>query len=139
MNRAQDETGQVTSFVVILVVAMLLCGGLVFDGGRLLADRRQLRDVASGAARAGAQALSVDTLRAEGRTAVDPAAGVAAAQDYLAASGRSGEVQVNEDTVTVTVTEDTDMVILRLAGVASREVTGRGTARLVRGVSTGDE
>lgn len=138
MRRVREESGQVTTFVVILVAAMLLCGGLVFDGGRLLASRRQLHDVASGAARAGAQALSVDTLRSEGSTAVDITAGIAAAEDYLAASGRTGEVDVTGGLVSVTVTEDLDMVILQLAGVSSRQITGHGTAELVRGVSTGE-
>ena len=138
MRRWHDEAGQVTGFVVILVLVMLLAGGLVFDGGRLLAERRELRDLANGAARAGAQALSLDALRTDGATAVDPDAGVLSARDYLAAAGRTGEIQVVGDTVTVTIRSSTDMVILRLAGVASREVVGRGSARLVRGVSRAD-
>lgn len=138
MRRWRDDAGQVTGFVVILVLAMLLAGGLVFDGGRLLAERRELHDLANGAARAGAQAMSLDALRADGATAVDPDTGVLSAREFLAASGRTGEIQVVGDTVTVTVRASTELVILRLAGVASREVVGRGSARLVRGVSRAD-
>lgn len=138
MRRWRDDAGQVTGFVVILVLAMLLAGGLVFDGGRLLAERRELHDLANGAARAGAQAMSLDALRADGATAVDPDAGVLSAREFLAASGRTGEIQVVGDTVTVTVRASTELVILRLAGVASREVVGWGSARLVRGVSRAD-
>ena len=34
------ERGQVTAFVVVMVAALLLCVGLVADGGLLLAAKR---------------------------------------------------------------------------------------------------
>ncbi|CAA9263965.1 MAG: hypothetical protein AVDCRST_MAG50-3048 [uncultured Acidimicrobiales bacterium] len=133
----ENERGQVTSFVVILVLVLLLGTGLVLDGGRLLADRRELRDAASSAARAGAQAVSIESLRAGAPTAVSPAAGVSGAEAHLRTIGHggSGVVTVNGATVDVVVTGQTQLGILGLFGLGTRTVVGRGSARLVRGVS----
>ena len=66
MSRMSDERGSITAFFAVLSVALILCAGLVLDGGRLLAERRTLSDLAAGAARAGAQAISIDALRSSG-------------------------------------------------------------------------
>lgn len=134
-GRARRQDGQVTAFVVIMVVTLLLCAGLVIDGGRILAARRQAADVAAGAARAGAQAVSLDELRATNRQVLDPARAEAAASAYLAQAGRAGTVSVAADTVTVRVKITTPMVILGIAGLVDRTVTGTESARTVRGVS----
>ena len=138
MSRFRSEHGQVTAVVTILVLALLASAGLVLDGGRLLAERRELRDLANGAARAGAQAVSLDDLRGTGEVVIDPAAAEAAASAFLAASGERGEVVVDGDAVRVVVRGDTDLLLLRLVGADRREVIGRGEARLARGVSEED-
>jgi len=130
----REETGQVTPFVVLMTVALLLCAGLVVDGGRILAARRQATDIAAGAARAGAQAVSIDELRSTNAQRLDPGRARAAAGEYLAQVGRTGEVDVAGDTVTVRVRVATPMVILGIAGIGQKTVTGTGEARSVRGV-----
>lgn len=134
MKTRRSEAGQVTPFVAIVFLALLLCAGLVVDGGRILTARRQAADVAAGAARAGAQAVSIEDLRASNAQRLDVEGARAAALDYLAQTGRTGEVEVAGDTVTVRVRLSTSMVILGLAGMADKTVTGTGTARTVRGV-----
>jgi Flp pilus assembly protein TadG len=138
MSRWHDERGSITAFFAVLTVALILCAGLVLDGGRLLAERRSLSDLAAGAARAGAQAISIDDLRASGASTLDPAAATEAARAYLAGEGETGTVLVHGDTVTVTVSHETSMVLLDLAGVGPRQVTATESARTVRGVETGD-
>lgn len=138
MKRRADD-GQVTPFVVLLTVALLLCAGLVVDGGRILTARREAADVAGGAARAGAQAVSVDELRASGRQVLDPGQARAEAEAYLAQAGRTGDVEVSGDTVRVTVRETTSMVILGIAGLVDRTVSGTGVARTVRGVRSAEQ
>lgn len=133
--RLRNEQGQVTAFVAILVVALLAAAGLVLDGGRLLAERRELRDLANGAARAGAQALSIDVLRGSAGSVIDPAAAEAAAGEYLAAAGETGEITVEGEVVRVVVRADVELLLLQVVGVDGREVTGTGEARLARGVS----
>lgn len=134
----RHEDGQVTAFVVIMVIVLILGTGLVLDGGRLLADRRELRDAANSSARAGAQAVSIESVRAGAATALDPVAGAAAAHAHLRAIGHggSGVVTVSGTTVDVVVTEQTSLGILSLFGLSSRTVVGRGRARTVRGVGS---
>jgi Flp pilus assembly protein TadG len=134
VTRRHDERGSITAFVAVLTVALVLCAGLVLDGGRLLAERRRISDIADGAARAGAQAIDLDTLRAAGANIVDPVAATDAARAYLDGEGADGEVIVRGDTVIVTVTGTTPMLILSLAGVNPRHVSATESARIVRGV-----
>ena len=88
----RDETGTITAFVTIMTVALMFVAGLVFDGGMTLASRREAANVAEGAARAGAQALDVDVLRATGAVKLDPVEAKRRAESYLAAAGRDGRV-----------------------------------------------
>lgn len=133
-----SEEGSVTVFVVGLTLALLMVAGLVHDGGRVLAARRQAHDLADNAARAAAQAVDIDAMRSGAPVALDPLAAQAAAEDYLAITGHLGEVVVTEDMVEVTVTITTPMVLLQMVGIAERTVTASGEARLVRGI-TGPE
>lgn len=134
----RDDAGQVTPLVVVMAVALLLCAGLVVDGGRVFAARREASDVAGQAARAGAQAVSVDRLRGDNASALEPGRARAAAASFLAAAGHGGVVSVRGDAVTVTVEITTPLAILGLGGMAERTVTGTETARSVRGVSRGE-
>lgn len=121
--------------VVLLTAAMIMCAGLVVDGGRVFAANRRAHDDAAGAARAGAQALSLSDLRATGTLSLDPEGATTAALGYLKAAGVSGAVAVAGDEVTVTVSVTTRMLILGIGGIGSRTVTARETARAVHGVS----
>jgi Flp pilus assembly protein TadG len=138
MARWRSEEGSVTVFVVGLTLALMMVAGLVYDGGRILAARRQAHDLADNAARAAAQAVDLDALRSGTPVALDPLDAQVAAEDYLATTGHTGEVAVTADAVEVTVTITTPMVLLQLAGIAERTVTASGEARLVRGI-TGPE
>ena len=126
MRRARGERGTVTAFVVGLTLACLLAAGLALDGGRIVAARLQVEDVAANAARAGAQ--QVVGLRA-GDPSLDPTRAEAAARRVLAAAGATGSVEVSGRSITVTATSSQSMVLLRLAGVASRTVSATATAR----------
>lgn len=137
MTRWADERGSVTAFFTVMTMSLILCAGLVLDGGRMLADRRALSDLAGSAARAGAQAVSLDELRTTGRSALDRAGAIAAAQAYLSAEGHTGTIDVAGDVITVTLTGTTSMVILGLVGLGDRTLTVTESARTVRGVSGG--
>jgi hypothetical protein len=138
--RGRGESGQVTPFVTVLTLALLLCAGLVVDGGRVLAARRQAADLAASAARAGAQAVSIDELRTTNRQLLDPAEATEAAQHYLDVAGHpDGDVSVSGDSVEVRVRLTTPLVILRLVGLGERTVTGSGRARSVRGNEEADQ
>jgi Flp pilus assembly protein TadG len=122
----------VTLFVVILMPALMIgCAGLAYDGGGIVAARRQAINDAEQAARAGAQGVATEEVRAGGAQDLDPARAEAAAREYLDRIGRSGSVEVAGDAVRVTVTITRPMVILPLGAVT---VSGVAEARSVRGV-----
>src|SRR3954447_14244158 len=103
MSRRRDERGQVTAMWAILALALLVLGGLVYDGGQILTARREANNLARQAARAGAQQLDENTVRA-GHPTLDPVSADAAARDYLARRGVAPAiVTVTGSTVTVTV------------------------------------
>lgn len=131
----REQDGSITVFVVGLTLALLMVAGLVYDGGRILAARRQAHDLADNAARAAAQAVDLDALRSGAPLTLDPLDAQVAAEGYLATTGHDGEVVVTSDHVEVTVTVSTPMVLLQLTGIEERTVTARGEARIVRGIT----
>jgi Flp pilus assembly protein TadG len=132
----RDERGIITAFVATFVVVFIAVAGLVADGGRVLAARRQASDEAEAAARAGAQALDEDALRA-GSFGLDESAAKARALEYLAATGHRGEVEVVGDRVRVEVSFERELAILRIVGVGPVTVSEEGEARSARGPLTG--
>jgi hypothetical protein len=99
-----------------------------------LASRREAANVAEGAARAGAQALDVDVLRATGTVHLDSREAKRRAESYLAAAGRAGRVDISGDAVNVTVTITRRLAILGIAGLRTSTVTASGHARPVEGI-----
>ncbi len=126
-----DERGVVTIFVVTMTTAMILVVGLVLDGGYTLAARRQALDEADGAARAAAQAVAPSARG--GQVVLDAKQAQAAANAFLAPTGHAGDATVQGDSVTVKVSFRHQMLILGIGHLLSVQVTGRGTARAVRG------
>ena len=139
-HREASQDGQVVVFVVIIASALLLLAGLVIDGGYLLAAKPRAEAEADAAARAGVQALEVDTYRRGGPFTLDPDDARQAAQDYLTHTGHSGMVEVLDDrTVQVRVTFDQPLAILSLGGLRQVTVSGLGRARAVTGVDDQEE
>ena len=122
-----------------MATALIMLGGLAYDGAQILNARRQASTLALEAARAGAQAISTDTIyRNAGSVIVDPAqAGIAASQ--FLDQHAEWSISVSGDTVSTTVWLNQPLQVLSLLGIDSRRVTGTATARAVRGISTGDD
>jgi len=132
----RDDEGSITAFTVVITVALLLCAGLVFDGGRILAARRQAGGIAMAAARRGAQELDVDgaavtvddaNARTEAEAFVDRAA---LASNDTVAFRRASTVP---DAVTVEVRISQPTFLLGLVGIHSSVVKAIRTARPVSG------
>lgn len=132
---AARDGGQITVFVVVMTVALILVAGLVLDGGLTLAARERAVDEAQQAARAGAQAINLATYRQNGTLVLDPAQAVADARSYLAATGYQGSVQVTGNVVTVEVTVTQQMQILDAAGLGSITVHATASAIPERGIT----
>jgi hypothetical protein len=130
-RRCHDDHGSVTAFIVVMTVTLVLCAGLVFDGGRMVAARVAAADQAENAARVAAQQTSDSRNGVD--VALDPDAAWRAGGDYLAAHGVSGSVRVAGATVTVTVTSTTRMTMLSVIGVPARTITVARSAEAVTG------
>lgn len=129
--RARSDDGSATVFLVVLVPVLLLCAGLVLDGGSALAGRARSMGEAAEAARAGADAMAVSQYRTTGLSTLDRQRAEAAVQRFLAASGDDFHVTVQEDLVTVSVTHREQTQLLNLAGIGELAVTSTATAQPV--------
>lgn len=135
MSRLHDQRGSVTAMWAILALALLVLGGLVYDGGRVLTARREANNLARQAARAGAQQLDEDSIRV-GNPTLESTAAEAAAREYLARREVTPlAVEVLDSTVTVTVELVQPTPLLALVGIDERTVTSTASARSARGVS----
>ncbi|MEX2290820.1 MAG: pilus assembly protein TadG-related protein [Mycobacteriales bacterium] len=128
------DAGNASIILVLITPALFAVAGLVVDGGRAINARQRAADQAEQAARAAADALDVDAVRAGAALVLDPLAARAAAERYLAASGATGSVALRQGTVSVTVTGTTSTVFFAVIGINQINVTGTATARPARGI-----
>jgi len=131
---AAGDGGQITAFVVVMAVALILLAGLVLDGGLTLAARERAIGLAQEAARAGAQGINLAVYRQSGNLVLSASLAVADAQRYLASTGSQGTVQVTGNLVTVTVTITQRMQILDAAGLSAVTVHASASATPDRGI-----
>jgi Flp pilus assembly protein TadG len=124
----RDERGVVSTFLAVIALAMLMAAGLAIDGGRKVNALLEASHLADNAARAGAQAVDLDTLRTTGDLRLLPDQATARVDQYLASIGRTGNVTVVGDTVTVTVSLTVDPVLLPMGPIT---VTATETAAAI--------
>lgn len=136
-KKLRDERGSITTFWLVLIPGLVAAIGLTFDGGQILAARREALDQAQNAAVAGTQGLD-ETATRQGNTSLDPALVSVEVNGYLGLVGATGTHSSTPETVTVTVTRTVDMHMLSIIGINERTVSGTATARVVRGVEGPD-
>ena len=112
MTPQRRQRGSVTIFIAVLAVSFVVVAGLAVDGGRKLGALSHARQLADNAARAGAQQLDEPTYRQTGHVTLNPTAARRAALNYLATTGNTGTVTVNDARITVTVQLDVTTRIL---------------------------
>lgn len=134
LARGRSDAGNASIVLVLITPALFGVAGLVVDGGRAINARQLAASQAEQAARAAADAVDVDAVRAGTGLVIDPLAAGAAAQRYLTAAGASGAVEVGMGTVTVTVSATTRTAFFAVIGVDQISVTAEATARPARGV-----
>ena len=137
LNRVavQDrERGSISLYFAIITVAALAMAGLVIDGGAALATRERAADVATQAARAGANALQPASQRGEPSALIaDPAAATIAANRVLRTAGATGRVVVDGDRVTVSAHLPRHTVILSAVGLTDISQSATATATVQYG------
>jgi len=132
-HRAARDEGRIALLVIVLTLAVLAMIGLSVDGGGKIRALQRADNLASEAARAAGQAIQAPQAIQGGDKIVDPAAAVAAAQNYLSAAGVTGTVAIAADRkhITVTVTIVYTTVFLGLIGIDTLAATRQATAVLV--------
>ena len=78
-GRARGEWGSVTVFTAVFAIAVIFLLALILDGGSALNAKERAMDIAGQAARAAADTINVQVLRASGRAVIGPGACTAAA------------------------------------------------------------
>jgi uncharacterized membrane protein len=136
-RRCAGDEGVVSAFVVIFAVALVFMAALVVDGGRMLSEHRHTGNLADSAARAGAQQISADAIRAGRAEVLDEEAAEEAACDFLAHSGHACDgsdtfASADGNEVTVQVTGSIDLLLL--AG-GPQVVRNEGTACVALGIT----
>jgi len=99
----RSEEGSVSIFIAVLGFAFILAAGLAIDGGRKLGGLSEARELADNAARACAQGVDQTIYRDTGTPTLDPTNATSQATSYLAATGNTGTITINDTTCTVTV------------------------------------
>jgi len=115
-----SEDGVVTAFVAGLLMTFVICAGLGVDGGRLVAARLEMADLAENAARIGAQELF--DFRS-GEPKLDHSLARNSVSGFLSDDADQAEVTVLGSQVAVTIRRDIEMTLLKLFGVRSHRLT----------------
>lgn len=128
----RDERGSISVWMIASAVALIGIAGIGTDLSGQVHTKQHAQDVASQAARVGAEQVSGDIVTGNAAT-VNFAAARYAAQQYLQAAGLTGSVNVaNGNTIEVTTAETYDTTFLGLLGINRLKVTGDATAQLIR-------
>ena len=134
-DRTGGDAGQVSAFVAIMALALVLFAGLVLDAGLALSAKVQALDAAQAAARAGAQQLDLTLYREHNIAELDPPRAESAARGWLKSAGLDGTVTATTATVTVTVNRTSHTPLLQLVGVTTLHVSATATATAIQGVT----
>lgn len=124
------DDGTISLLLVVLVTALLLCLGLVVDGGAKLAAVQQADQLAAEAARAAAQELDIAGVQAGRVPALLPDRAVTAGRAVLEEAGARGAVRVQGTRVEATAEVVRPTVVLGLIGLTDVVGTGSATVEL---------
>ncbi|MEU8800347.1 TadE family protein [Spirillospora sp. NPDC048819] len=135
-DRDRDR-GTIALYTVLFTPIVFLLAGLLVDGGLAIHARQRAADMAEQAARAGADQIDTDALRATGEPVLDPARARAAACDLLAAyrdqvTASRCDADEQEVAVTVQITVRPQLLGI-IPGFSEFRMTSGATAHPVTG------
>ncbi len=138
----KGDEGQAIVWVAVMLPLFLSVIGLSIDGGLVFSARRELQNVADGAARSGAMQVAEQAYRESSgqRVVLDVEAAQAVAVTYVAQQRRdfSATVQADPRVIVVQVARDVPTSFLRLVGIQSAYVTATATAVARAGIERGN-
>lgn len=136
------QPGQVLVWVAVMFPLFLAIVGLALDGGLVFSARRELQNLADGAARAGAMQIDQQVYRESSGAIVvlDPDQARQVAADYVAEQGKDFAATIDVDTQRVGVWLDRDvpMSFLRLVGIDRVRITAMAPAEVRHGIEQGE-
>lgn len=127
----RDERGSASIFVLGMSVVLMVCAGLVVDGGLAINARMRVADDAEQASRIAADSIDEPLLRSGGAIEIDPDLAAQRSADYLNGRGYSAgqySLDIDGETVSVTVRDTTDTMILGLVGIDTYDVEAAASA-----------
>jgi hypothetical protein len=113
-------------------IALIITAGIVVDGGGKTQTFQEALSIAQSAARSGTNAATGTSVNGDAFDLSGPAA-VAAARNYIAASGATGTARVVGNKVVVTVDMSYRPRILGAFGFGPLPVEATGSAALIQG------
>ena len=132
------ERGSVSPMIFVLLPALVALIGLSYDGGQVFAARREANNVASAAARAGANVVTEESLLHGLPELASQAPGVArtfaAGQGMDTAAART----IGAHIIEVDVSDTYDTIFLSIIGIDSLTVEGNARA-VVRSAVENDD
>lgn len=131
MTTRRAERGSASIFVLGMSLVLMVCAGLVVDGGLAINARMRIADDAEQAARVGADSIDVATLRSGGALVINPDEARSRAASYLQARGyAAGKYTVDPqgNRVVVTIDDSSDTALLKLIGIGSFPISSRATS-----------
>ncbi len=124
-----NKRGSVLVFVAVALLSTLVMAGLAVDVGRGYVLKAHLSRAADAAALAAARSLRQGPAEAQQRAlSVAAANGVVPGQGSAAISLEFGTNEFDEQTVSVTASQDTPTLLMRLIGEEKMEVSSRAVA-----------
>lgn len=127
----RDDVGSAAVFVLGMSIVLLVCAGLVVDGGLAINARMRVADDAEQASRVAADSIDVDVLRSGGGIVIDEPVARQRAAAYLGDRGYSpGQFDVHFDggSVRVRVSDISNTTILKLVKIDDYEVNARAVS-----------
>lgn len=131
MSARRDDRGSASIFVLGMAGVLLVCAGLVVDGGLAINARMRIADDAEQAARVGADSINVDALRNGGDLVINEGEAQSRAASYLQARGYApGQYRVlpEGNRVVVTINDTSDTALLKLVGISKFDINSRATS-----------
>lgn len=138
-RRRAAQAGQVAVFVAVLLPLFLAVIGLALDGGLVFSARRELQNVADGAARAGAMQIDVATYDAtNGQTVVlDRRQATQVASEYIVSQDPrvAASIDAEPQRVVVQAGRTVPTGFLRVLGIASVQISATASAEVRHGIT----
>ncbi len=127
----RDERGSASIFVLGMSIVLMVCAGLVVDGGLAINARMRVADDAEQASRIAADSIDEPLLRSGGAIVIDPDLAAQRSADYLSGRGYAPgqySLDIDGENVSVTVRDTTDTMILGVVGIDTYDVEAAASA-----------